>query len=44
MHKIVKELEEGGATEKWCEEVRRAPEECKAIPEDRVWDALSGRW
>ena len=23
MHKIVKELEEGGATSKWCEDVRR---------------------
>ena len=23
MHKIVKELEEGGATTKWCEDVRR---------------------
>ena len=29
MHKIVKELEEGGATEKWCEEVRRTLKDAK---------------
>ena len=29
MHKIVEELEEGGATEKWCEEVRRALKDAK---------------
>ena len=28
-HKIVEELEEGGATEKWCEEVRRALKDAK---------------
>ena len=29
MHKIVEELEEGWATEKWCEEVRRALKDAK---------------
>ena len=29
MHKIVEELEEGGTTEKWCEEVRRALKDAK---------------
>ena len=29
MHKIVEELEEGGATEKWCGEVRRALNDAK---------------
>ena len=29
MHKIVEELEEGGATEKWREEVRRALKDAK---------------
>ena len=29
MHKIVKELEEGGATEKWCEEARRTLKDAK---------------
>ena len=29
MHEIVEELEEGGATEKWCGEVRRALKDAK---------------
>ena len=29
MHKIVEELEEGGATEKWCEDVRRTLKDAK---------------